>query len=312
MTVQEFNSTVVDMVNDLVSAVGGEDSELSTFVKLANSVFRLDPGNTMLLDTVYPVLKANESLISQRDEETALRVLKTVVPEAYSSIVDSTWGSLNEANRAILWDYLDVVTKQAFEVKDVQPTKSTQVGKLKSKGKGKGKSATKMSKGLPEDAELFVVYNNIWKEFFQQLHSVDTENSSVWKDLAESPLLNSESCASTFHGSFYKLLKTSSPDCTVKTPQDVMALISPKDEAVMLSELETDLTLLSNDVLFTGSAVTVGYILEAVKRLYSQSPELLTYWSYIKVTTFIFGDCPPELAQLICSVTSGITSLVQG
>lgn len=288
MSVQEFNSTVIELINDLATAIP-TFTDLTIVASLASGMFRLDPNNSTVLDTFYPLVKEHEKLIDMRQDDAILKVLQNLLPGQYSSTADYVWGELSQANKDVVWQYISVLKDMALKIK-VPPK----------------------SKGLPENSELFVIYNNIWKEFLQMLQKDETKSSQysvASKTLLEQVTVN-ENMRSFLHS---EIKESMSPILSrVKNTTDIMNLIIPKDMVYMKKEVEIDLKRLPEDsLLCLNKELKIVDILESVQTLTVNHEEVALYWHYIKVLTTVLGDCPPELSDLLSSMASTLGPMME-
>lgn len=293
ISVSHFNSTVIDLLNDLSNAVPSF-TDLTVVSTLANGMYKLDPNNTTILETFYPYVVEHRQLIDKREEEAILSILRGLLPSQYATTADYIWGELTEENRNAVWAYIELMCKQARKIKgdDKQDNANPAVTK-------------KRSKGVDNDSELFVLYNNVWKEFLTQIQKHDKTRKETWQECLDS--LDSLTERVQLHEQFKTLL--ASCNLKAKTPTDMMTLILPKDESAMKKEVTQDCKTIGKRSFPLHKSLTFNDVLHVVKTS-PKAPELPTYWHYIKVLTIVLSECPPELADLLSSMTSGLSSIM--
>jgi hypothetical protein len=322
ITVSKFNSTVLDLINDLSTAIPSF-TDLSVVSTLANGMYKLDPHNTTVLETFYPYVLEHENLINTRADDAIMSILRSLLPGQYSKTADYIWGELTEENKQTVWSYIELLCQQAHAIKGSKPMKSATTDKKNETSETSDAEAecTTQEKelGISDGSEVFVLYNNVWKEFFTQLKKYDNkndndsnDNNNVWdKCLEAMTSLSSSSCQSKFHHEFASILTSSSSPLSKKgrSATDMISLILPKDEAAMRKEAKNDSKTIGKRCLPLVESVPIERILQTIK-LNANVPELPTYWHYIKVLTIILSECPPELAELLSSMSSGLSSIV--
>jgi hypothetical protein len=287
--IRDFNSTVVDLLNDLASALPSF-TDLTIVATLASGMLRLDPNNTTVLDTFYPTVVEHASLIDNRDELTTLHLLKSLLPSQYMTSVDAVWEKLTPENKSTVWDYIDTLRQQAQAT--VEKTES--------------ESEADLDK-IPEDSELFVVYKSVWKEFVLLLQEHCPDMSELWEQsLATLATLK----PSELHTSVKTALSPTLQ--TVKTSRDVLNVILPKDEKYMRKEIEVDIERLAEDVPFSLSPSTSFQQFVHIVNSVASVSEVPVYWHYTKVLTSVLGDCPPEMVGLLVSSCSAIVGSGSG
>jgi hypothetical protein len=274
--IRDFNCTVVDMMNDLASALPSF-TDLTIVASLAGGMLRLDPNNSTVLDTFYPTVVEHSALIDNRDEATTLSLLKSLLPSQYTPSVDKVWGQLTPENKSAVWAYIDTLRTQAQAIVEKTPDPET----------------------IPETSELFLVYTSIWKEFILLLN--EHRESELWTESLQT--LNTIKPLE-----LHTSMKTALTPILqrVKTTRDVLNVILPKDEKYMRKELEIDIERLPEDVAFplSGSTSFQQFVRE-VNELATVG-EVPLYWHYVKVLTSVLGDCPPEMVNLLVSSCSAI------
>lgn len=285
MSIQEFNSTLIDMINDLASAIP-KFTDLNIVANLASSMFRLDPTNTTALDTFYPTMQEHISLIENREEDAILKILQKLLPAQYGATATYVWGELSPANKDTMWQYIDLLRDQAIAIKRPPPTQ----------------------KGLPEESELFTVYNNIWKEFLVLLQKSEIPEKVGRWDTALKCLQGYASNATGKRSELHTAVKETLAGCltSIDSPTDIMKLILPKDADSMKEEVDGDYVQLADVPFVLNKDITFGEVLDCVREL-AASQEVLVYWHYLKVLTTVLGECPPQLADLLSTMTSSLT-----
>jgi len=282
MSIQEFNSTVVDMINDLASAIP-KFTELTVVANLATGMFRLDPNNTTVLDTFYPIVTEYESLLTTRDEGVVHTILQGILPSQYSTTVNYVWDELAPANKETVWQYIQVLKDQAFAVKMPQPDHDI------------------TTNGLPADSHLFVLYNNVWKEFLSLLIKGDSAHLEMWTTALSN--LDKVPSSSSLHTLMVEALKNALQP--VKSVNDIMTIIMPTDAENMKKELGHDYKTLEGIAFPLNEEITLQQVVGTVQQLES-SLDVTVYWHYVKVLTSVLAECPPELAGVLSSMSSGL------
>jgi len=278
-TVRDFNCTVVDMLNDLASALPSF-TDLTIVASLAGGMLRLDPNNTTVLDTFFPTVIEHAALIDNRDEATTLNLLKSLLPSQYTPSIDTVWNKLTPENKSAIWAYIDTLRTQAQAIVQKTPDPEPET--------------------IPETSELFLIYTSIWKEFILLLK--ENRESELWTESLQTletarPL----ELHSTVKTALTPILQR------VKTTRDVMNVIMPKDEKYMRKEVEIDIERLPEDVPFSLSpSTTFQQFVREVNDLAASVSEVPLYWHYVKVLTSVLGDCPPEMVNLLVSSCSAI------
>jgi hypothetical protein len=321
INVSTFNSTVLDLINDISTAIPSF-TDLSVVTTLANGMYKLDPHNTTVLETFYPYVLEHENLINTRADDAIMSILRSLLPGQYSKTADYIWGELTEENKQAVWAYIELLCQQAHTIKGSKPLKSATTEEKNETNEAKTECTTQdKESGISDGSEVFVLYNNVWKEFFTQLKKYDNKNNTdddsnnsnnAWdKCLEAMTLLSSSSCQSKFHHEFASILTSSSSPLSKKgrSPTDMISLILPKDEAAMRKEAKNDSKTIGKRDLPLVESVPIERILQTIKQN-ANVPELPTYWHYIKVLTIILSECPPELAELLSSMSSGLSSIV--
>lgn len=281
--VHNFNSTVVDMLNDLASALPSF-TDLTIVATLASGMLRLDPNNTTLLDTFYPTIVQHAALVDTRDEATSLQLLKGLIPSQYASIVNRIWEQLTPENKVTIWDYIDILREQAQTITGAQSQTQT---------------APDLDK-IPESSQLFLVYRSVWKEFITLLKDQD-QNQDLW-DQCLKTIADTRPC--DLHAKVKEALDTTLPH--VETSRDVLNVILPKDQRYMQTELDVDIARLPDSVPFVlAPSISFQNFVRTVKSAASAG-EVPVYWHYMKVLTSVLASCPPEMINLLVSSCSTI------
>lgn len=285
MGVQEFNKLVVDLVSDLSSALPNF-KELTIISNLAMGMYRLDPANTTVLNTVYSTISEYKPLIESRDEQAVINVLKATLPGQYAETASYVWNELSPENKVTVWEYVDALVVEALGTRSHVP---------------------KSEKGIPEDSDMFIIYNNMWKEFLGLLVSVSDENKDVWKSAVKALEEYSDT-----KNALHKLVVATIAPCLphITSSSDITSLVLPKDSVYMDQELATDTEKLKDTNFPLDPSVSFSKVFQTIASVKSKKPELLVYWHYIKVMTTVLGECPPELAELLSSMTSGLGSII--
>ena len=285
MSIKDFNGTVIDMINDLASAIP-TFTDLTIVSSLASGMYRVDPNNTTIIDTFYPLITEHEKLIENRQESAILEILQNLLPGQYSTTAAYVWEQLSEQNKGVMWDYISTLKDKAVKIKTVV-REPKQVD-------------------ITDDCELFTIYNNIWKEFFHILIKHDEGNAEKWTKCKERLHDYTKETKATFHkrvkGHLGMLLSS------IKGTKDVMTLIMPKDGVYMKKEVEVDLARFETSAessITEGliDEVTVPQLLSTILRL-KDIEELPLYWHYIKVMTTFLDNCPPELSAILVPMAS--------
>ena len=282
MTVQGFNATIVDMINDLATAIP-HSSELSTIASLASGVYALDPNSTSALDTLRPLLKEYETLVNTRDEGAVIKVLQGVIPEQYADSILYIWNELSDENKATLWQYVDLLKTQALG----------------------GVEASSTTKGVPCNSELFRIYNNVWTEFLTLVQKSDTKDSETWERAINNlEVLKTDSLAAVHTRVKEGIQELLTP---LQDTSDVMTLILPRDVTFMCSECQEDLLKINSSAEFPfESSLTVKDFIQVLVNL-KDVKAIPTYWHYVKVLTTVLSNCPPELADILTYLSKEIT-----
>lgn len=281
MSIREFNATVIDMINDIATAMPSV-SDLGIVANLASSMFKLDPNNSTFLEAFKPIIQKHTDSIDSRDEGAVMDILKSVLPGQYGNSVSSMWDQLTPTNKTVVWDYIELLKRQALTIQA-------------------------SAKGMKNNSELFTLYNNIWKEFLSQLSKCDVKHKAQWLLAVENITSFTSEDKSALHSTFTKFFNSKAD--RIHGTADIMNIIMPKESKYMKTEIEHDIKKLGNKAFPLNKDTTFKTLLKATKHSYSPQ-ELPVYWHYLKVLTIVLAECPPEIAELLSSMAGNLSSFM--
>ena len=281
--ISDFNSTVVDMISDLATAVPGM-TDLNVVANLASGMFKLDPDSTIILDSFYPIITEYSHHLDSQQDETLIQLLKGLLPGQYGESVNLLWDQLSTANKETVWEYINLLKQQADIIKQPSQTEDAQL-----------------------NSSLFELYNKIWKEYLNKLTKLDKKRRNLWKEANENIENITQADPSALHRIMTEIIDHDKN--LIKSTADIMNIIIPKDPAYIKNEIDKDIQgQIGKKPFPLNTDTTFATLLRSTKHHY---PELPIYWHYLKVLTTVLAECPPELADLLSSMAETLAPIVQ-
>lgn len=284
----QFNATLFDLVHDLNVAIPGH-MELSLAENLASTFIRAQPGNRMLMDKFWELTKDKKEAIEAKDDNILLSTLGLFVPQ--EDVLQTMWSTLTEDNKDIVFRYLSALYHLAEE------------GSVSSVA---GEEACDES-----SRSLYLVYNNMWKEFLthtlKSMHTVSQDDhfhkglrNSIERleSLMETKGQDSEVLYAILAPSLKDVLPQMDPSQDMSQDMLMKFMIPPDDP---VDTLHGDASKLTGTRFILSRTMTMDELLESVVSS-EEVVHLATYWHYLKLITFTLDSCPKEILSMMSGI----------
>jgi hypothetical protein len=288
---QNFNATAMDLIRDLNTAVPGH-TELAMAESVADTFFRAQPGNRMFMDNFWKVAAPHGDAIRAKDEAVLTETVSVFMP---GETFEALWSTLTPENKDIVFRYLAALWQFADEAHAAP----------------KEPSALEAS---PEGRTLFLVYNNMWKEFLAHLSRSLADEDHFAAGVKEAMgrldgLMESKGKdADVVYAVMMPSMRPVLPDLGASPSQeDLMKYMMPPGDPVDV--VHGDGTRLEGVRFRLSRTMTMDELLEGVVSS-EDVLQLASYWHYLKLITFTLASCPKELLEVMSGIAQSMIPAV--
>lgn len=286
--VRNFNTTALDLIRDLNTAVPGH-AELSLAENVADTFLRAQPHNRMLIDNFWKAAAEHGDAIRRKDEGVLLATISVFMPP---ETADALWSSLTADNKEIVFRYLSALWQFADEAhREV------------SSAAGDGNAAH-------QDRTLYLVYNNMWREFLTHLlNSLSEEDHfrggiQAAIERLDGLMETKGKDADVVYAIMMPTMRPVLPSMDIAPTQEAMMayMMPPSDPVDVLSG---DAKTLEGARFVLSRTMTLDEMLEGVVSS-EEIVQLANYWHYLKLITFTLAACPKELLDVMSGIAQSM------
>ncbi len=275
-SLKRFNTSLYRMLQDLTSVLP-DVTEIVVAENLCQTMLSVQPETALFLDGFWDIAKDHEEAIVREDDEAMLATLRALIPN--HRLIDRVWSELNGENRRTVLDYIKVLYEEAKEFKT--STSDAGVGSV-----AEGSENT-----------LYLIYNNVWKEFLQLLEaSIEMDDERISDASSKlQRLLQSKGPSSDV---VYQLFKDMLGRCVPEEVSEETILQLAMPPVNPTEELERDQSILEGVLLPLNRCLSMPVFLEQIM-ISPQIQQLTLYWHYLKMMTHTLSRCPESVVQMM-------------
>lgn len=287
-TPKTFNTTVYELIQDLCTALPNH-SELQMAKTLSEAFLKMQPDTPLLANKFWEIAEGRQDAIEKQDVDTLLSTLSAIVPRP--NMIRSVWQELSKDNQQVVFRYLSTLYHDAESIHN-HPS----VGELQASSTPGGNGG------------LFLVYNNMWKEFLGHLAKSETEDTmgqaiKETYDRLEGLMDAKGIDCSAVHALLAPAMTKVLPTTSDFTEADMMAQMIPPTDPI--AALHDDAERLGGERFKVSRTMTFAELLEAVAGS-GDLQQLSMYWHYLKLITYTLQSCPPHLLSVMSDLAKNI------
>lgn len=282
MSVVEFNSTLFDLIDEMMGIV-----DPSPVIQASYAMFKSsNPDTTVAVDAFWEVAKDRKAMIQAKDLEAMADVLRGVVP--LPGMVDDVWEALSDDNRGIVSDYITVLFDLAEAVKANETSGDVKEAK---------------------DATLYSMYNTILHDFLKLLQNAGDQSIKKGLEKFES-VMDAKGASNTMvYAVMLPVMELVLPKHSAFTSEAaILKICLPPSNPVALARKDV---VKIGDALFPfDRSLPFSTILGSIASIEDEAcrEKVATYWHYLKLFTLCIKECPPEAMAMM----NGVVRMVHG